>query len=51
MKEVPAKEPGPFVSWSALIEKTMNGNPFTQAITSPVKDDREDPWTALIDQL
>ena len=51
MKEVPAKEPGPFESWSALIEKTMNGNPFTQAITSPVKDDREDPWTALIDQL
>ena len=51
MKEVPAKEPGPFESWSALIEKTMNGNPFTQAITSPVKDGREDPWTALIDRL
>jgi polyhydroxyalkanoate synthase len=51
MKEVPAKEPGPIESWSALIEKTMNGNPFTQAITSPAKDGREDPWTALIDRL
>jgi len=51
MKEVPAKEPGPFESWSVLIEKTMNGNPVTQSITSLAQDGREDPWIALIDRL
>jgi len=51
MKEVPAKGPSPFQSWSELIEKTMNGNSARQAIASVAQDGREDPWLALIDRL
>ena len=51
MKEVQAKEEPPFESWSKLIEKTMSGYPFTQAFTSAARDDKEDPWFALIDRL
>ena len=51
MKEVPAKEPGPFEPWRALIERTMNGNAVAQALSSPAQDGKEDPWTTLIDQL
>src|SRR5438093_983170 len=51
MKEVQAKEEPPFESWSKLIEETMSGYPFTQAFTSAARDDKEDPWFALIDRL
>ncbi len=51
MKEVQAKEEPPFESWSKLIEKTMSGYPSKQAFTSAARDDKEDPWFALIDRL
>src|SRR5690349_19185186 len=51
MKEVPAKEPSPFESWSMLIEKTMSGYPSMQTITSPAQEGSIDPWTVLINRL
>ena len=41
MKEVPAKGPSPFQSWSELIEKTMNGNSASPADTRVKEVDHE----------
>jgi len=51
MKEVPTKEERPLESWTKLIEQTMSGYPLTKAITSATQNDREDPWTTVINRL
>src|SRR5947209_9356944 len=45
------KEQAPADAWSELVDKTMAGYPATQAIGLAGKNDKEDPWTALVERL